>query len=87
MTVKISVKDSENSHSKAHEVSGIDAYAAAYPVSGEEVIRDNNCNGCDLVRTLDFAAADSYASGAVSTEWTSGGGAGPSAAKTATASG
>ena len=71
---------------KADDVSGIDAYAGAYPVSGEEVICDNNYNGYELARTLDFAA-DSYAFGAVSAAWTSGGGVGPSAAKTATALG
>ena len=46
-------------------------YAAAYPVSGEEVVC-NNCNGYELARPLDFAAAGSYASGAVSAEWTAG---------------
>ena len=50
-----------------------DEYAAAYPVSVEEVVC-NNCYGYELARPLDFAAADSYASGAVSTDWTAGGG-------------
>ncbi len=47
-------------------------YAAAYPVSGEEVVCNNDCNGYELARPLDFDAADSYASGAASTEWTTG---------------
>ena len=46
---------------------------AAYPVSVEEVVC-NNCYGYELARPLDFAAADSYASGVVSTDWTAGGG-------------
>ena len=49
-----------------------DEYAAAYPVSGEEVVCNNNCKGYELARPLDFAAADSYASGAASAEWTAG---------------
>ena len=48
-----------------------DEYAAAYPVSGEEVAC-NNCNGYELARPLDFADADSYASGAVNADWTTG---------------
>ena len=49
-----------------------DKYAAAYPVSGQEVVCGNDCNGYELARPLDFADADSYASGAVSKEWTAG---------------
>ena len=49
-----------------------DEYAAAYPLSGEEVVCHNNCNGYELARPLDFAAADSYASGAVNGAWTTG---------------
>ena len=49
-----------------------DEYAAAYPLSGEEVVCNNYCNGYELARPLDFAAADSYASGAASVEWTAG---------------
>ena len=52
--------------------SGIDAHAAAYPVSGEEVVCNNNCNGYELAGPLDFNDADSYASGVVSAEWTTG---------------
>ena len=51
-----------------------DEYAAAYPLSGEEVVCNNNCNGYELARPLDFSAADSYASGAVNGEWTTGDG-------------
>ena len=50
-----------------------ETYAAAYPVSGEEVVC-NSCNGYELARSLDFAAADSYTSGAISAEWTTGDG-------------
>ena len=56
---------------KADDDSGIGAYSAAYPVSGEEVVC-NNCHGYELARPLDFAAADSYAFGEVSSEWTTG---------------
>ena len=49
-----------------------DEYATAYPVSGEEVVCNNNCKGYELARPLDFATADSYASGAVSAEWITG---------------
>ena len=57
---------------EADDDSGSDAYAAAYPISGEEVVCNDNCNGYELVRPLDFAAAGSYASGAVSAEWNEG---------------
>ena len=56
---------------KADDGSGISAYAAAYPVSGEEVVC-NDCHGYELARPLDFNHASSYASGAVSAEWTTG---------------
>ena len=46
-------------------------YAEAYPVSAGEMVC-NNCNGYELARPLDFAAADSYASGAVMEDWTAG---------------
>ena len=59
---------------KADDDSGVEAYAAAYLVSGEEVVCNNNCNGYELARSLDFTAADSHASGAVNVEWTTGGG-------------
>ena len=49
-------------------------YAAAYPVSGEEVVCNNNCYGYELARPLDFAAAGSHASGAVNGAWTTGDG-------------
>ena len=49
-----------------------DEYAAAYPVSGEKVVCGNVCQGYELARPLDFAVADSYASGEVSAEWTTG---------------
>ena len=48
-----------------------DEYAAAYPVSGEEMVC-NDCRGYELARPLDFNDASSYASGAVMEEWTTG---------------
>ena len=56
---------------KADDDSGLDAYAAAYPVSDGTVVCVD-CQGYELSRPLDFAAPDSYASGAVSAEWTTG---------------
>ncbi len=56
---------------RADDDSCMNFYAAAYPVSGEEVAC-NNCNGYELTRPLDFNDADTYASGAVSAEWTTG---------------
>ena len=56
---------------KADDGSEVETYAAAYPVSGEEVVC-RSCNGYELARPLDFASADSYASGAVSADWTTG---------------
>ena len=50
---------------------GVETYAAAYPVSGEEVVC-NDCHGYELARPLDFNDASSYASGAASAEWTTG---------------
>ena len=54
------------------EATAKDEYAAAYPVYGEEVVCNDNCKGYELARPLDFAAAGSYASGAVSAEWNEG---------------
>ena len=51
-----------------------ETYAAAFPVSGTETVCNANCKGYELARSLDFDKADSYASGAVSTEWTTGNG-------------
>ena len=45
-----------------------DAYAAAFPGT----VCPYDCNGYELVHPLDFAAADSYASGEVNTDWTTG---------------
>ena len=57
---------------KADHDSGAAAYAVAFPTSATEAVCDNNCNGYELARSLDFAAVDSYASGVVNEEWTSG---------------
>ena len=57
-----------NGDGKADDDSGVEAYAAAFPGA----VCNNNCNGYELARPLDFAAAGSYASGAVNAEWTAG---------------
>ena len=54
--------------------SGADAYAAAFPVSDGATVCVRGCNGYELARSLDFDAADSYASGLVNAKWTSGAG-------------
>ena len=41
---------------KADDVSGIDAYAAAFPTGATEAVCDD-CHGYELARPLDFAAA------------------------------
>ena len=51
-----------------------EAYFAAFPVEGEERVCRHNCEGYELVRSLDFKDADSYASGEVNTKWTTGNG-------------
>ncbi len=56
---------------KADNGSEAETFTAAYPVSREEVVC-NSCRGYELARPLDFADADSYASGEVNAEWTTG---------------
>ena len=53
----------------ADDDSGVEAYAAAFPG-----MICNNCNGYELARPLDFNDSDSYASGAINAEWTTGAG-------------
>ena len=53
---------------RADDDAGVDAYAAAFPGT----VCNDNCNGYELARPLDFNHADSYASGAVSAAWTTG---------------
>ncbi len=48
------------------------AYRAAFPTGASEAVCDNNCSGYELARSLDFNDADSYASGVVREEWTTG---------------
>ena len=57
---------------KADHDSGAEAYAIAFPTNATEAVCDNNCNGYELARTLDFNAVDSYASGMVNGEWVNG---------------
>ena len=51
-----------------------DAYTAAFPVSAGESVCNNDCNGYELARSLDFDDPASYSSGAVNAKWTSGDG-------------
>ena len=51
-----------------------EAYFAAFPVADGERVCRHNCEGYELVRSLDFKDADSYASGEVNTKWTTGSG-------------
>ena len=49
------------------------AYGGAFPVSAGEVVCDD-CNGYELIRSLDFRDPDSYLSGSVNEAWTIGSG-------------
>ena len=49
-------------------------YGVAFPTSGTEKVCESACNGYELTRSLDFDHADSYASGAVNPDWTTGNG-------------
>ena len=49
-------------------------YGDAFPTSGTEAVCESGCKGYELTRSLDFDNADSYASGAVNTTWTTGNG-------------
>ena len=51
-----------------------EAYADAFPIASGEAVCNRNCKGYELARSLDFAKADSYASGVVNTKWTVGSG-------------
>ncbi len=51
-----------------------ETYAAAFPNAEAGEVCNANCNGYELARSLDFDKADSYASGAVNTGWTTGNG-------------
>ncbi len=53
---------------------GIEEYADAFPTASDESVCNRNCLGYELARSLDFDKAGSYASGAVNTKWTTGGG-------------
>ena len=49
-------------------------YGDAFPTSGTEAVCESGCKGYELTRSLDFDNADSYASSAVNTTWTTGSG-------------
>ena len=53
--------------------SGYSGYYDAFPIGATEAVC-HNCNGFELTRSLNFKEADSYASGAVNTQWTVGSG-------------
>ena len=55
---------------RADESDHADAYAAVFPGT----VCGGGCQGYELARSLDFDDADSYASGAVNSEWTTGDG-------------
>lgn len=55
---------------RADEADHTDAYAAAFPGT----VCGGGCQGYELARSLGFDDADSYASGAVNSEWTTGDG-------------
>ncbi len=54
----------------ADDISGADAYATAFPVSGSEKVCRADCNGYELARSLDFNDPGSYASRTVNAAWT-----------------
>ena len=59
----------------ADSASGMEAYAAAFPVSGSEwVCPHGNCSGYELAGDLDFHDPASYTSGKVNAKWTEGSG-------------
>ena len=49
------------------------AYGGAFPISAGEVVCDD-CNGYELIRSLDFRDPGSYLSGSVNAAWTTGSG-------------
>ena len=49
------------------------AYGSAFPISAGEVVCDD-CNGYELIRSLDFRDPGSYLSGSVNAAWTTGSG-------------
>ena len=50
------------------------AYAQAFPTRSNQSVCESGCNGYELVRSLDFDSAGSYASGRVNPHWTEGAG-------------
>ena len=59
----------------ADSASGMEAYAAAFPVSGSErVCPHGTCSGYELAGDLDFHDPASYTSGKVNAKWTEGSG-------------
>ena len=57
----------------ADEVSFIEKYDAAFPVTGSQLVCDEGCIGYELARSLDFDSAASYANG-INEEWRTGNG-------------
>ena len=50
------------------------AYAQAFPTRSNQSVCESGCKGYELVRSLDFDSAGSYASGRVNPNWTEGAG-------------
>ena len=57
----------------ADEVRDTDAYDAAFPVTGSQLVCNEGCTGYELTRSLDFDSAASYANG-INEEWLTGNG-------------
>lgn len=55
----------------ADSVSDTEAYEAAFPVTGNQLVCDDGCIGYELARSLDFDSATSYANG-INQEWRTG---------------
>ena len=55
----------------ADDVSETEAYEAAFPVTGSQLVCNEGCIGYELVRSLDFDSTASYANG-INQEWRTG---------------
>ncbi len=63
-----------NGDGRPDEDSEVDPYSEAFPIEDSERICNRNCNGYELVRSLDFDDRSSYASGKINSQWTAGSG-------------
>ena len=53
------------------EVSFIEKYDAAFPITGSQLVCNEGCTGYELTRSLDFNSAESYANG-INQDWRTG---------------